>query len=486
MQGNQKENPQQNFLNEKTSQLGKRLINQLFILFKTVQIHDIGNVALNQPVQNVLEILKELRSETGPDVSIEVKDDCIFVHETKLKMDIEGFVSFIALIEEFKKRQLGEVLFKAVVSGNDLRKFISALINLDVKQPSPFGVLREQLSQQGMTSIEIEPMETKKQVIAEVTMDTKQKAQNIYLRTVGIVSEVMESVKLRQSVSLRKSKRLVQNLVDTLLQDETTLLGLTTIRSHDEYTYGHCVNVGILSMAVGQRLGYDRVRLCELGLSAIFHDIGKSDIPLEILNKPTEFTEDEWKIMRRHPILGVKHLVKLKGLDDMTMKIIIGGFEHHLNYDLSGYPKLTTKRHLTLFGRIISLVDCYDALTSSRVYNRIPFPPDKALKFMISKSGKAFDPLLIKIFVNCLGVYPLGSLVVLDSGEMGVVIQTNPNPDKADRPKVKLITDHQGNETDGQVLDLAAVSQETQTYAHTIVRSVDAYKYGIDVGRYFI
>ncbi len=486
MQGNQNEHSKQNSLNEKTGQLGKRLINQLFILFKTAQIHDIGNVALNQPVQNVLEILKELRSETGADASIQVQDDCIFVHETKLRMDIEGFVSFIALIEEFKKRQLGEVLFRATVGGNDLRKFILFLINLDVKQSSPFDVLKELLKQQGVTSIEIEPMETKKQVIAEVTVDTKQKAQNIYLRTVGIVSEVMESVKLRQSVSLRKSKRLVQNLVDTLLQDETTLLGLTTIRSHDEYTYGHCVNVGILSMAVGQRLGYDRVRLCELGLAAIFHDIGKSDIPLEILNKPTEFTEEEWKIMRRHPILGVKHLVKLKGLDDMAIKIIIGGFEHHLNYDLSGYPRLTTKRNLTLFGRIISLVDCYDALTSSRVYNRIPFPPDKALKFMLSKSGKAFDPLLIKVFVNCLGVYPLGSLVVLDSGEMGVVIQTNPNPDKADRPKVKLITDGQGNEADGQVLDLAAISQENQTYTHTIARTVDAYKYGIDVGRYFI
>jgi HD-GYP domain-containing protein (c-di-GMP phosphodiesterase class II) len=486
MQGNQNEDFQQSPLNEKTSRLGKRLINQLFILFKTAQIHDIGNVALNQPVQNVLEILKELRSETGDDISIQVKDDCIFAHETKLKMDIEGFASFIALVEEFKKRQLGEVLFKPIMDGNDLRKFIFAFINLDVKQTSPFDVFKNQLFQQGITSIEIEPMEIEKQVIAEVTVDTKQKAQNVYLRTVGIVSEVMESVKLRQSVSLRKSKRLVQNLVDTLLQDETTLLGLTTIRSHDEYTYSHCVNVGILSMAVGQRLGYDRVRLCELGLAAIFHDIGKSDIPLEILNKPTEFTEDEWKIMRRHPILGVKHLVKLKGLDDMAIKIIIGGFEHHLNYDLSGYPKLTTKRNLTLFGRIISLVDCYDALTSSRVYNRIPFPPDKALKFMISKSGKAFDPLLIKIFVNCLGVYPLGSLVVLDSGEMGVVIQTNPNPDKADRPKVKLITDHQGNEIDGQVLDLAAISQETQAYAHTIARSVDAYKYGIDVGRYFI
>jgi HD-GYP domain-containing protein (c-di-GMP phosphodiesterase class II) len=480
------ESVQQRPPNEKISQLGKRLINQLFILFKTVQIHDMGNVALNQPVQNVIDMLREIRSQIEMDVIIRIQDDTIFINETKLKMDIEGFVSFIGLIEEFKRRQLGEVLLKETVESNDLKRFVVALVNLDTKQPSPFDVLKEQLTRQGLQGIEIEPMETIKEVITETTIGTKQKAQNTYMRTVGIVSEVMESVKLRQAVSLRKSKRLVQSLVDLLLQDETTLLGLTTIRSHDEYTYSHCVNVGILSMAIGQRLGYDRVRLSDLGLSAIFHDIGKADIPLEILNKPTEFTEDEWKIMRRHPILGVKHLVKLKGLDDMTIKIIIGSFEHHLNYDLSGYPRLNTKRDLTVFGRIISLVDCYDALTSSRVYNRIPFPPDKALKFMLSKSGKAFDPLLMKIFVNCVGVYPLGSLVILNTGAIGVVVQTSPNPDKADRPKVKLITDSQGNEIDGQVIDLSEINQNRQSYVHSIVRTVDAYKYGIDVGRYFI
>ncbi len=485
MERNQREDTQTRAAAELTGQLGKQLINKIFILMKTAQIHEIGNVAVNQTVQQVVGIINNLQNHCGVDTSIQVEDDSIVVNDTKLKMDIEGFISFIAVIEEFKKRLIGEVIFKQVEGGESLKRFVWALVSVDPKGPEPFEALKSEMGKQGITGIDIEPMEAPEERIVEVSTDTKQRAQNTYFRTVSIVAEVMDSVKLRQSVSLRKSKRLVQGLVDLILQDETTILGLTTIRSHDEYTYSHCVNVGILAMAVGQRLGYNRKQLTELGLAAIFHDIGKSDIPLEILNKPTEFTEEEWKIMRRHPILGVKHLVKLKGLDPLAIKIIIGGFEHHLNYDLSGYPKLSTKRDLTLFGRIISLVDCYDALTSSRVYNRIPFPPDKALKFMLSKTGKAFDPLLIKVLVNCLGIYPLGSLVILDTGEMAVVIQTNPEPEKADCPKVKLITDRQGREINGPILDLGPPGPDSHP-PPKIARTVDAHKHRIDVGRYFL
>src|SRR5581483_108792 len=117
--------------------------------------------------------------------------------------------------------------------------------------------------------------------------DNRERAKKTYLNTVTAVSEVMESVKLRQAVSLKRAKRIVQSMVDLILQEDSTLLGLTNLRSHDEYTYNHSVNVCILALAIGQRLGYSKNRLSELGMAALFHDLGKYGIPLELVNKPT-------------------------------------------------------------------------------------------------------------------------------------------------------------------------------------------------------
>jgi HD-GYP domain-containing protein (c-di-GMP phosphodiesterase class II) len=190
--------------------------------------------------------------------------------------------------------------------------------------------------------------------------------------------------------------------------------------------------------------------------------------------------------MRRHPILGVKYIIKLKGINDMTIRMVSGVFEHHLNYDLSGYPKLDTKWELSLLGRIISIVDCYDALTSSRVYNRVPYPPDKALKFMLNKSGRAFDPVLIKIFINSIGIFPIGTLVFLNTNEMGVIVQTSSNPERMDRPKVKIIADASGNEVDGDIIDLSELNEKTGQFNINILKIIDSTKYKIDVSRYFL
>ena len=466
--------------------LGKAFVNAFAILIKTAQIHDVHNVALDGPVENLRKMLGRLKD--WGDADLTVQGEYLYLGGMKIKMDIECFMNFVFLTDEFKKRSLGSIHFEPSLSSEDLRKFVKIFVSTDLKGDKIFESFRLQIVKAGIVTILIERREDHEEVedIKGLLKDRKEIAKRTYSKTLTAVSEVMDSIKLRQTVSVKKAKRVVQAMVDQILQEESNLIGLTSLRCHDEYTHNHSVNVCVLSLVIGQRLGYNKRKLAELGLAALFHDIGKSEIPLEVLNKPAEFDENEWKVMRRHPIFSVKLLVKLKGLNELAVRVMIGAFEHHLNYDLSGYPKLVTKRNLTVFGRIISIADCYDALTSSRVYNRTPYPPDRALKFMLSKMGTAFDPLLLKIFVNAIGIYPIGTLVLLDTQEMGVIVQANPNPDKIDRPKVKIVTDPAGSVIDGEVVDLSETVEGGDRYVRNVIRTIDARKYKIDVNQFFL
>ncbi len=471
---------------EESAQVGKRLVVQLAILIRTSQIHDSGNFAFDQPTEKVHNTLQALFMEES-EVSLNLEGDFLFLGDTRLKVDIDGFSNLIFLIDEMRRREIGSFVFFRGIKREEIIKFCAIFSNFDSTLPHPFERYLNELKKANLTNPSIEHLEEKKEHESDqdIFKDKKELAKRTYMSTVTAVSGVMESLKLRQAVSLKRSKRVVQSMVDHILQEDSTLLGLTNLRSHDEYTYNHSVNVCILALAIGQRLGYRKMGLSELGMAALFHDLGKFDIPLEILNKPTEFTPEEWAIMKKHPIMSVKELVSLKGIHEMATKVAIGAFEHHLNYDLSGYPKLASKRKLSLVGRIVCIVDCYDALTSSRVYNRVPFPPDKALRFMLSRSGKAFDPVLMKLFVNAIGVYPIGTLALLNTKEVGVVVSSNPNPEKGDRPKIRIIMDASGNEVAEKVVDLTEEDSRGKP-VYEIVNVINAAKYKIDVGKYFL
>ena len=470
---------------EEMAKKGRELITQIHILIKTAQIHGPTNVALAQQLEQAMRTITDLW-RWSDDVCLRLEGEYIYLDELKLKMDIEGFASFTAVIDIFKHLGVGTVNFKKPASEEEVSRFIYLLVQADPNAQTPFKVLTDQMSKSGILNIEIEEWEERKDSFDQALFDTKAAAKSTYFRTMTAVSEVMENVKLGQAVSVKRAKRVVQSMVDLLLQDESTLLGLTTLRSHDEYTHNHSVNVCILSLAVAQHLGYSKKQLTDIGIAALFHDIGKAEIPAEILNKPSEFTEEEWQIMRRHPVLGVKYIIKLKGINDTTIRMVTGIFEHHLNYDVSGYPKIDRPWELSLLGRIIGIVDCYDALTSSRVYNRQPYSPEKALKYMISKSGRAFDPTLMKIFVNSIGIFPIGTFVLLDTFELAVVIQANSNPGRAERPKVKVIADPSGRELDGRIIDLSEQDEKTEQYTTTILKTVDSTKYKVDVSRFFL
>lgn len=463
--------------------IGKTLVNQFFVLLKTAQNYEAGHSALNGPISNILKTVGEVHRR-NEEASIRVHGGYLLLGEIRIKPDAAGFDAFMFTMGELKRYYIGGINFTSSVNAEEMRKFVYIFKEVDpIPSPQTFQKLLEEMQKKEIGGIELERISEEENFgdgDAADRKDNKARAKKVYLQTIHAVSEVMENAKMGQTLRLRKSKRVVQGMIDQLLAAETNLIGLTTIRSHDEYTYNHSVNVCILALAMGQRVGLSKIKLCELGMAALFHDIGKSDIPLEILNKPAEFTKEEWDEMQRHPIYGVKKLMKLKGLDALSARIITGAFEHHLNYDFSGYPKVPYK-NLSLFGRIISIADCYDGLTSSRVYSRVPNPPDKALKFMLIRSGKAYDPILMKLFINCIGIYPVGTLLLLSTKELAVVMENNPDPEKWNTPKVKIIADQSGNEADGEIMDLSG-----EEVGRAIVETLDPQQFKIDVTRFFV
>lgn len=465
---------------EKKGSFGKEFTNNLYKLIRTAQIHDSNNISTIAALNKTMESIKILL-ERGGQFRLRLYQEFLFIDDVKIRIDIENFLACTTLINEMKKRGVGSITFSQQSTLNELSRFIYAFNSVEPKSVEPYQELEYRLSSQGIDNITVSRIEDSDEEDGiHIIQNSKEMATNLYFKTLSAVSDVMDSAKMKNAVGIRKTKRMIQSMVDLIVREEATVLGLTTLRCYDEYTYNHSVNVSILSIAIGQRLGYDRKELSDLGMATLFHDIGKIDLPLELLNKPSEFTPEEWEIMRTHPVNGVKTLLRLKGLQEQAIRMILSSFEHHLNYDLSGYPKLASARRISLFGRITTICDCYDALTSARVYNRSPLVPDKALSYMMKKSAIAFDPQLLKIFVNVIGIYPVGTIVLLNTKELAVVVRANANPANIHKPCIKIITDPHGNETDGETIDLSWESKIA------IVQSVDHRKYEIDVSKYFV
>ena len=161
----------------------------------------------------------------------------------------------------------------------------------------------------------------------------------------------------------------------------------------------------------GRRIGLSRASLERLGICGFFHDLGKVEVPREIVTKPGALSATEWKEMQKHPLSSVRQILKLQASHDLKSKILLAPFEHHIRYDLSGYPKIHFIKQISLFGRILHIADVYDAITTPRVYRPLTLSPDQALSFMLEGSGTDSDPILLKVFAKMMGTFPVGTLL---------------------------------------------------------------------------
>ena len=295
----------------------------------------------------------------------------------------------------------------------------------------------------------------------------------------------MSSVRMGGSPNLKKIKRVVQGIVDQILNEETSLIGLTTIRDYDEYTFTHSVNVCIFSVALGKRLGLNKIQLYDLGLAALFHDIGKSRVPQSVLNKTGGLTDEEWRLIAAHPWLGTLALFAVRGSAELPYRAMIVAHEHHMKRDLTGYPRPLRPRQLSVFSKIVAIADGFDAATSRRAYQTVPFTPAQVMLEMRDNPRRGMDPVIVKAFINLTGIYPVGTLVVLDTFELGIVHAANPLQDMLSRPLIRVISDAQGNlQFPGALVDLADRNAEGG-FLRTIIKTENPDRYGIRVGDYF-
>lgn len=277
----------------------------------------------------------------------------------------------------------------------------------------------------------------------EVEVDSRE-VYRIGLRTMeGLNYEAVRGAPL----NLRNARLLVTSMLDAILRDRHALLGVAAIRQHDEDTCHHSVSVAILSLMIAFRIGLDQPSLAALGTAALLHDVGKMRIPRAILNKPGRLSPDERAVIARHPIYGAELLRTLTGYSRAAMLVAL---QHHMNFDLSGYPRVNGDRQ-HVFTRVIAIADYFDAVTSARRMYRRPMLPDRAMRDIVTGAGSQFDPALAKAFVQVLGAYPVGSVVLLSSGETAVAYR--PTEGAPLRPVVKIVRDRYGKECDPYLVD---------------------------------
>jgi HD-GYP domain-containing protein (c-di-GMP phosphodiesterase class II) len=206
---------------------------------------------------------------------------------------------------------------------------------------------------------------------------------------------------------------------------------------------------------LGQRLGLEKRQLYELGLCGLLHDIGKARIDSAIINKPGALDEGEWQQMRLHPREGLLALFQLRGFAELPLRQMLAAYEHHMKLDLTGYPKVQRTRRPSLFTRVVSVVDTFDAVSSARSYRSRGWPPDKVLLNMRDEPGWGLDRVLVKAFITATGIYPVGTVVSLTDNSLAIVIA--PNPETPDAPVVQQITDGSGRPLpEPRKIDLAA------------------------------
>lgn len=320
--------------------------------------------------------------------------------------------------------------------GKDLEEAVSA--EIAPSEPTPPTVAPSPIAEETITAVTLDPFFEEIEQARILCEHAKNTAQSMF-----------NDVRLGKIIDMDRCVDLVDQITASILRNSTAMTSIVRLKIVDDYTYMHSVAVCTLMVALGRTLGMDETACKEAGLAGLLHDVGKAFIPLEILHKPGRLTPAEWDIVRRHPILGRDHLVKNSHIPAYATEVCM---HHHEKIDGSGYPEGIGGGRIPLLARMAAICDTYDAVTSERPYKKA-WDPAESLTAMASWSG-FFDKSILSAFVKTLGIYPIGSLLKMQSGRLGLVIRQSTSA--LTKPVVKAFRyDDNGDIVDSEVIDLS-------------------------------
>jgi HD-GYP domain-containing protein (c-di-GMP phosphodiesterase class II) len=463
---------------------GRTLLLALYTALRSLKLYPVENATVQKALDDLDGVTRRLLELEG-DLEIRMSGDFIFVNATRLRVELDNYASFSHILAMFRAFEIGALRIRPGADRRQWQVFLSLLLRLAERSQSDERM--EEL-QERMDEGKIEDLELDRPLPEGGSSEqSRQAAKQVYAQGVAVTRDVISSVRMGRTARLKRVKRAVQLIVDQVLNNETSMVGLTAIRDYDEYTFTHSMNVCIISVALGRKLGFSKVQLCDLGMAALLHDVGKARVPAEILNKAGKLDEKEWQAIQEHPWAGALTLFGMRAYEEIPYRSILVAHEHHMKIDLTGYPKVVRPRTLGIFSRIVAVADAFDAATTRRVYQTIPVEPDQVLREMWENPKRGQDKVLVKSLINLVGVYPVGTCVILDSFEVAVVSGASPDRQQLNRPMVRIALDAEGGPVPlpGTEVNLGE-KDESGAFRRSIVKVTNPDRFGITVGDYFV